>query len=200
MKKYPRHPRTSTLVELVPKLLPSLPRIMNPSFPAEILIIKFLDRRSVINLDEAQVTTKLKIVTDQGQIVEHLTLMIDEIPVCRRREKLWKLIKSATITISGPSKVQERGNNRLISCWIVGCVFPTTQIKVHSFNDHLPRIFDERIVITDDVNKTRMRGLMQVTTWVLGKPRNLDDLLKFVNMQHLLTKLDESEYQSVHIN
>ena len=91
--------------------------------------------------------------------------------------------KSATITISGPSKVQERGNKRLISCLIVGCDFPTTQIKVHSFNDYLPRIFDERIDdITDDVNKTRMRALMQVTTWVLGKPGNLDDLLKFVNM------------------
>ena len=61
--------------------------------------------------------------------------------------------KSASITISGPSK--EIGNRRLIPCWIVGCDYPTTHMKVHSFNDHLPRIFDERVVITEEVNKTR---------------------------------------------
>ncbi|KAH3792661.1 hypothetical protein DPMN_146160 [Dreissena polymorpha] len=68
-------------------------------------------------------------------------------------------------------------------CESVGVEFE----KVHAMTRHAPTVFDGRL---DDPSGTvqgmRVRALLQVATWLFGRPGTLYDLLDLVNAQHFL--------------
>ncbi|XP_033728831.1 uncharacterized protein LOC117317969 [Pecten maximus] len=82
---------------------------------------------------------------------------------------------------------------RVRHCVIPDCKEVGSYAKPHAFNHHLPRVFDERLPpAAIKVLRGRKEALLQAAVWLLRRAvDNLDDLVEYVEMQHLLTTSSE---------
>ena len=53
--------------------------------------------------------------------------------------------------------------------------------KKHAFDDHLPGIFTETLPAgVENIMRTQVKALEQVTSWLMGQLATLEELLQFV--------------------
>ena len=85
--------------------------------------------------------------------------------------------------LQNTARMERRRRNA--TCLVPGCTEGSKQfMKMHAFNCHIPEIFDLRLPANDEVVlKSRVQALRQVSTWLLGRPGNLQELLALVKMQ-----------------
>jgi TatD DNase family protein len=84
------------------------------------------------------------------------------------------------------------------TCCVPGCDSVGVEFeKVHAMTRHVPTVFDGRLADPSDiVQGMRVRALLQVATWLLGRPGTLHDLLDLVNAQHFLESRETTHPRS----
>ncbi|KAJ8306300.1 hypothetical protein KUTeg_016845 [Tegillarca granosa] len=76
-------------------------------------------------------------------------------------------------------------------CSVKGCNKPNTFAKAHAFNYHIPPVFRELLPAAEtDILRSRTMALKQVARWLQVIPASLEELMKFVEQQHMLSVMD----------
>lgn len=98
--------------------------------------------------------------------------------------------RKMTRDLSPPKRSAQRmaRRKRNATCCVPGCTDEgVVYQKVHALTCHIPAIFDSRIQNPDEkVQNMRAQALIQVATWLLGRPGSLQELVHLVDMQHCL--------------
>jgi len=104
-----------------------------------------------------------------------------------------KITSSRSLRDNVPSvrakTTRSRCERRQRFCTVPGCkvdahlMFP----KIHAFEFHIPGIFDLRLPAEEPyIVMRRIQALQQATTWLLGRPGSLQELVDYVAMQRCL--------------
>ncbi|XP_061167710.1 uncharacterized protein LOC133176619 [Saccostrea echinata] len=76
--------------------------------------------------------------------------------------------------------------NARIGCPVPGC-FATTDLKLHAYKYHLPKIFDLDLPNSDsDLQSMRWLTLRDLTFYILGVDAHVEDLLEFMRTKNVL--------------
>ncbi|MCG8048540.1 MAG: TatD family hydrolase [Candidatus Thiodiazotropha endolucinida] len=111
-----------------------------------------------------------------------------------KKQRLDDILPSGKEAGVGEETSSKINRFRLHTCWVPGCDEPANRYaKAHAFKKHIPGIFTETLPSSDlQVLRGRKLALMQAARWLLNRPTTLDELLRFVNVQHMLVSADNS--------
>ena len=94
-----------------------------------------------------------------------------------------------------PHVPQETSSKRNFAlCWISGCTSDERFYKTHSFYDHLPSVFSEHLVPSNDaVLSCCHNALNQAGRWLVGRPVTLEELVEFIRIQNMFNLARNSQ-------
>lgn len=90
-------------------------------------------------------------------------------------------------------KVVKEKRIRYRKCSVEGCTSSSTYAKAHAFDCHIPPVFREQLPATEpDILRSRTMALKQVARWLQVIPASLEELMRFVDQQHMLNAMDNT--------
>ncbi|XP_069103070.1 LOW QUALITY PROTEIN: uncharacterized protein [Argopecten irradians] len=130
-----------------------------------------------------------------GPVAKKSTLTVDESPSSRVVSSAPSNKGGILVEVSSPGPAPKNRSTRPRRCWIPDCPADVRYAKPHAFMCHLPGIVDERLPPASiAVLRGRKEALLQAAVWLLRRAvSDLEDLVEYVRMQHLL----ESEKVSI---
>lgn len=136
--------------------------------------------------------------TTRGKRVAESLVISTSVLKKQRVEDILSQVKETRGERDQDRKSGHKSKSRHHQCWVPGCDEPQSYIKAHAFKMHVPGIFTETLPSSDpQVLRGRKKALMQAARWLLGRPATLDELLNFVNIQHLLAVADNTSITEV---
>lgn len=109
----------------------------------------------------------------------------------KKKELIEKIVHQVRTDVEKRRKKSVRSCNR--QCWVPGCTVSMGYLKVHAFEQHVPKVFDERLdPKQENVLHIRKKALEQAARWLLGRPATLNELVTFLTIQKVMSLADNS--------